>query len=118
MPDTTYAIAHAGHYLIYPSCIAYNAGNLNKGSVGTFQNVQAAGNSNVALVSAPVSGGGNNFYVGSSNGTVILIGQYGLDGTAGNVSRTSGNLFNVTGCGELQYVLCGTGYVHGQKWRT
>eukprot|EP00731_Ephydatia_muelleri_P021662 Em0014g253a len=28
--------------------------------------------------------------------TVILIGQYGLDGTAGNVSRTSGNLFSVT----------------------
>ena len=78
------------------SCIAYNAGNLNKGSVRTFQNVQAAGNNNVALVSAPVSGGGNSFYVGSSNGTVILIGQYGLDGTAGNVSRTSGNLFSVT----------------------
>ena len=65
----------------------------------------------MALVSAPVS----NFYVGSSNGTVILIGQYGLDGTAGNVSRTSGNLFNVTGCGELQYVLCGTGYVYFQS---
>ena len=78
------------------SCIAYNADNLNKGSVRTFQNVQAAGNNNVALVSAPVSGGGNSFYVGSSNGTVILIGQYGLDGTAGNVSRTSGNLFSVT----------------------
>ena len=77
------------------SCITYNAGNLNKGSVRTFQNVQAAGNNNVALVSAPVSGGGNSFYVGSSNGTVILIGQYGLDGTAGNVSRTSGNLFSV-----------------------
>eukprot|EP00731_Ephydatia_muelleri_P036148 Em0206g3a len=78
------------------SCIAYNAGNLNKGSVRTFQNVQAAGNNNVALVSAPVSGGGNSFYVGSSNGTVILIGQYGIDETAGNVSRTSGNLFSVT----------------------
>ena len=78
------------------SCIAYNAGNLSKGSVGTFQNVQVAGNNNVALVSAPVSGGGNSFYVGSSNGTVILIGQYGLDGTAGSVSRTSGNLFSVT----------------------
>ena len=78
------------------SCMAYNADNLNKGSVRTFQNVQAAGNNNVALVSAPVSGGGNSFYVGSSNGTVILIGQYGLDGTAGNVSRTSGNLFSVT----------------------
>ena len=78
------------------SCIAYNADNLNKGSVRTFQNVQAAGNNNVALVSAPVSGGGNSFYVGSSNGTVILIGQYGLDGTAENVSRTSGNLFSVT----------------------
>ena len=89
MLNTTYAIAHADHYLIYPiaSCIAYNAGNLNKGSVGTFQNVQAAGNNDVALVSAPVCGGGNSFYVGSSNGTVILISQYGLDGTAGNVSR-------------------------------
>ena len=78
------------------SCIAYNADDLNKGSVRTFQNVQAATNNNVALVSAQVSGGGNSFYVGSSNGTVILIGQYGLDGTAGNVSRTSGNLFSVT----------------------
>ena len=78
------------------SCIAYNAGNLNKDSVGSFQNVQAAGNNNVALVSAAVSGGGNSFYIGSSNGTVNLVGQYGLDGTAGNVSRTSGNLFNVT----------------------
>ncbi|KAL5475138.1 hypothetical protein EMCRGX_G027197 [Ephydatia muelleri] len=78
------------------SCIACNAGNLNGSSVRTFQNVQAAGNNNVALVSAPVSGGGNSFYVGSSNGTVILIGQYGLDGTAGIVSRTSGNLFSVT----------------------
>ena len=78
------------------SCIAYNADNLNKGSVRTFQNVQAAGNNNVALVNAQVSGGGNSFYVGSSNGTVNLIGQYGLDGTAGNVSRTSGNLFSVT----------------------
>ena len=77
------------------SCIAYNADNLNKGSVRTFQNVQAAGNNNVALVSAQVRGGGHSFYVGSSNGTVILIGQYGLDGTAGNVSRTSGNLFSV-----------------------
>ena len=78
------------------SCIAYNADNLNKGSVRTFQNVQAAGNNNVALVNAQVSGGGNSFYVGSSNGTVNLIGLYGLDGTAGNVSRTSGNLFSVT----------------------
>eukprot|EP00731_Ephydatia_muelleri_P021672 Em0014g263a len=78
------------------SCIAYNAGNLNGSSVRTFQNVQAAGNNDGALVSAPVSGGGNSFYVGSSNGTVILIGQYGLDGTAGNGSRTSGNLFSVT----------------------
>ena len=80
------------------SCITYNADNLNGSSVQTltFQNVQAAGNNNVALVSAPVSGGGNSFYVGSSNGTVILIGQYGLDGTAGSVSRTSGNLFSVT----------------------
>ena len=50
----------------------------------------------MALVSAPVSGGGNSFYVGSSNGTVNLIGQYGLNGTAGNVSRTSRNLLSVT----------------------
>ena len=53
-------------------------------------------NDGVALVSAPVIGGGNSFYVGSSNGTVILIGQYGLDGAAGSVSRSSGNLFGVT----------------------
>ena len=47
-------------------------------------------------MSAPVIGGGNSFYVGSSNDTVILIGQYGLDGAAGSVSRSSGNLFGVT----------------------
>ena len=79
------------------SCIVYSANNLNNGSVRTFQNVQAVGNNNnVALVSAQVSGGGQSFYVGSSNGTMNLIGQYGLDGAAGNVSRISGNLFSVT----------------------
>ena len=77
------------------SCIAYDANNLAKGPLGVFQNVLSNSN-NAALVSAPVSGGGNSFYVGSSNGSVNLIGQYGLDGTAGNVSRSSGNLFSVT----------------------
>ena len=48
------------------------------------------------IMSAPVIGGGSSFYVGSSSGTVILIGQYGLDGAAGSVSRSSGNLFGVT----------------------
>eukprot|EP00731_Ephydatia_muelleri_P001990 Em0001g1990a len=75
------------------SCIVYNASNLDKPLAGTFKNVQAVGNNKVALVSAPVSGGGNSFYVGSSNGTVNLIGQYGLDR---NLGRTSGNLFSVT----------------------
>ena len=77
------------------NCIAYDAKNLAKGPLRVFQGVLSSSD-NVALVSAPVSGGGNSFYVGSSNGTVILIGQYGLDGTAGSVSRTSGNLFSVT----------------------
>ena len=77
------------------NCIAYDAKNLTKGPLRVFQGVLSSSDS-VALVSAPVSGGGNSFYVGSSNGTVILIGQYGLDGTAGSVSRTSGNLFSVT----------------------
>ena len=77
------------------SCIEYDANNLAKGPVTVFNNILTGG-INVSLVSAPVSGGGNSFYVGSSNGTVNLIGQYGLDGTAGNVSRTSGNLFSVT----------------------
>ena len=77
------------------SCIEYDANNLAKGPVTVFNNILTGG-INVSLVSAPVSGGGNSFYVGSSNGTVNLIGQYGLDGTAGNVSRTSGNLFIVT----------------------
>ena len=77
------------------SCIAYDANNLAKGPLGVFQSVLSNSN-NVALVSAPVSGGRNSFYVGSSNGSVNLIGQYGLDGTAGNVSRSSGNLFSVT----------------------
>ncbi|KAL5475125.1 hypothetical protein EMCRGX_G027184 [Ephydatia muelleri] len=77
------------------NCIAYDAKNLAKGPLRVFQGVLSSSDS-VALVSAPVSGGGNSFYVGSSNGTVNLIGQYGLDGTAGSVSRTSGNLFSVT----------------------
>ena len=77
------------------SCIEYDANNLAKGPVTVFNNILTGG-INVSLVSAPVSGGGNSFYVGSSNGTVNLIGQYGLDGTAGSVSRTSGNLFSVT----------------------
>ena len=77
------------------NCITYDAKNLAKGPLRVFQGVLSSSDS-VALVSAPVSGGQNSFYVGSSNGTVILIGQHGLDGTAGNVSRTSGNLFSVT----------------------
>ena len=77
------------------SCISYFANDLAEGSVSAFLNSLASSN-NVALVSAPVIGGGNSFYVGSSNGTVILIGQYGLDGAAGSVSRSSGNLFGVT----------------------
>ena len=79
------------------SCIDYNANYLTQGPMSVFQNVLAATSYKyTALVSAPVSGGGNSFYVGSSNGSVVLIGQYGLDGTAGNVSRSSGNLFGVT----------------------
>ena len=77
------------------TCISYIANDFTKGSVDAFQNSLASSN-NVALVSAPVIGGGNSFFVGSSNGTVILIGQYGLDGAAGSVSRSSGNLFGVT----------------------
>ena len=77
------------------SCISYDANNLSNGPVNVFQSV-LSDSSNVALVTAPVIGGGNSFYVGSSNGTVILIGQYGLDGAAGSVSRSSGNLFGVT----------------------
>ena len=77
------------------SCISYIANDLTKGSVSAFQDVLTSSN-NVALVSAPVIGGGNSFYVGSSNGAVILNGQYGLDGAAGSVSRSSGNLFGVT----------------------
>ena len=76
-------------------CISYIANDLTKGSVSAFQDILASSN-NVALVSAPVIGGENSFYVGSSNSTVILIGQYGLDGAAGSVSRSSGNLFGVT----------------------
>ena len=79
------------------SCIYYNANYLTQGPVSVFQSILAGVTSkNTALVSAPVSGVGNSFYVGSSNGTVILIGQYGLDGTAGNVNRSSGNLFSGT----------------------
>eukprot|EP00731_Ephydatia_muelleri_P016201 Em0009g625a len=80
------------------SCTDYDANYLNKGSVSTFQNILAANNlfGYVSLVSAPVSGGGNSFYVGSSNGTLNLLGQYGLDGISENVSRSSGNLFHVT----------------------
>ena len=77
------------------SCISYIANDWTNGSVVAFQN-SLASSTNVALVSAPVIGGGNSFYVGSSNGTVILIGQYGLDGATGSVSRSSGNLFSVT----------------------
>ena len=77
------------------SCISYIANDLTKGSVSAVQNSLTSSN-NTALVSAPVIGGGSSFYVGSSNGTVILIGQYGLDGAAGSVSRSSGNLFGVT----------------------
>ena len=77
------------------SCIEYDVKNLGKGPIRVFDNVLASGN-NVSLVSVPVIGGGNSFYVGSSNGTVILIGQYGLEGAAGSVSRSSGNLFGVT----------------------
>ena len=77
------------------SCISYDVNNLSKGPLSVFQSVLSDSN-NVALVSAPVIGGGTSFYVGSSNGTVILIGQYGLDGAAGSVSRSSGNLFGVT----------------------
>ena len=77
------------------SCIEYDVNNLGKGPIRVFDNVLASGNY-VSLVSAPVIGGRNSFYVGSSNGTVILIGQYGLDRAAGSVSRSSGNLFGVT----------------------
>ena len=80
------------------TCISYIASDWTNGSVVAFQN-SLASNTNVALVSAPVIGGGNSassFYVGSSSGTLILIGQYGLDGAAGSVSRSSGNLFGVT----------------------
>ena len=77
------------------SCLSYIANDFTKGSVSAFPNSLTSSN-NAALVSAPVIGGGSSFYVGSSNGTVILIGQYGLDGAAGSVSRSSGNLFNVS----------------------
>ena len=77
------------------NCITYDVKNLAKGPLRVFEGILSSSDS-LALVSVPVSGGGNSFYVGSSNGTVILIGQYGLDGTAGNMSRTSGNLFSVT----------------------
>ena len=79
------------------SCIVYSSSNMTAGPVRVIRNAFiTTSNDGVALVSAPVIGGGNSFYVGSSNGTVILIGQYGLDGAAGSVSRASGNLFGVT----------------------
>ena len=79
------------------SCTAYDTNSLNHVSTKVFENVLASSDS-VALVSASVSGGGNSFYVGSSNSTggVNLIGQYGLYGTASNINRTSGGLFGVT----------------------
>ena len=70
------------------SCTVRNASDLNNGSSKEFENVLSSSDS-VALVSE----GENSFYVGSSNGTVILIGHYGLDGPG---SRTSGDLFRVT----------------------
>ena len=90
-PDGSAVVACASD----KSCIQYSSDNLTAGPIRTMQNVVSS-SSGVALVSAPVSGGGNSFYVGSSNVSVNLIGQYGLDGTAGNVSRSSGNLFSVT----------------------
>ena len=77
------------------SCISYDAKNLSKGRISVFRSVLSS-SFNAVLVSASVIGGGNSFYVGSSNGTVILIGQYGLNAAAGSVSRSSGNLFGVT----------------------
>lgn len=74
------------------SCKSYDASNLNDGSTTVFVDVLASNSSGVALVSAPIRGGGNSFYVGSSNRNLILIGQYGLDG----VNRSSGDLFGVT----------------------
>ena len=78
------------------SCTSYDASNLNDGSTKVFADVLASSNSSVALVRAPIRGGGNSFYVGSSDRNLNLIGQYGIDGTAGNVSRSSGGLFGVT----------------------
>eukprot|EP00731_Ephydatia_muelleri_P030198 Em0021g721a len=78
------------------SCTSYDASNLNDGSTKVFADVLASSNSSVALVRAPIRGGGNSFYVGSSDENLNLIGQYGIDGTARNVSRSSGGLFGVT----------------------
>ena len=78
------------------SCTSYDASNLKDGSSTVFPIALAGNGSSVALVSAPVIGGGNSFYAASSNDTVNLIGQYGLDGTVRNVSRSSGGLFGVT----------------------
>ena len=84
------------------SCIVHSSSNMTAGPVRVIRNAFiTTSNDGVALVSAPVIGGGNSFYVGSSNGTVILIGQYGLDGAAGSVSRSSGNLFGVTATGSF-----------------
>ena len=77
------------------SCTVRDASDLNNGSSKVFENVLSSSDS-VALVSAHVREGENSFFVGSSNGTVILIGQYGLDGPALNLSRASGDLFLVT----------------------
>ncbi|KAL5476059.1 hypothetical protein EMCRGX_G025961 [Ephydatia muelleri] len=78
------------------SCTGYNASNLKDISSTVFPNALASNGSSVALVSASVIGGGNRFYAASSNDTVNLIGQYGLDRTVRNVSRSSGGLFDVT----------------------
>ncbi|KAL5476074.1 hypothetical protein EMCRGX_G025977 [Ephydatia muelleri] len=78
------------------SCTSYDASNLKDGSSTVFPIALAGNGSSVALVSAPVIGGGNSFYAASSNDTVNLIGQYGLDRTVRNVSRSSGGLFDVT----------------------
>ena len=79
------------------SCTVYDANNMNNGTRKVFGSVLASSDS-VALMSTSDGGGGNSFYVGSSSGSggMNLIGQYGLDGTASNVSRTSGDLFSVT----------------------
>ena len=49
------------------SCISYDAKNLSKGRISVFRSVLSS-SFNAVLVSASVIGGGNSFYVGSSNG--------------------------------------------------